>query len=595
MRALLLALDLPAATSSAEFWHKFGTSGPHLAHRHVEDPFAGGGSTLIEAARMGASVHGADVDGLAVRIVQYALSPAAGDAVDEAGLSLLDYLSKRWGPLYPQPASTQPLHYFSVASVTCPECGELGELYRDLVLARDLRKRGAVVRNESVVAFCPVCFDIHGLLSADRVRLHCCGRYHALYEGTYHGVTYACRACGTKSTHRQLATGQNDRRVVAIESTDPDGYRTFRRPCAADVAALRRASNQLRTSIEGALPIGVPTSASDGRPASFGVETFADLFTPRQLLVFRDAFEWVRTNVDDAAVRSGLEIALSNSLTSNNRLCGYARDYGRLSSLFSVRGYSLPALAVELNPLHRSGGRGTIQACVSRVVRSADRVVRRHRFDPGRGVAATTYEFSATQSASVHHRSATRAIQAANGHANDIAVFDPPYFDFIPYDELSEFHRAWFPGMSLAGAPLLPNADDPIQSFGIALGRALQGVADRLKARRPIAFTYHGSKREAWQAIGVAIDEAQMTITAMWPVRSDGRMGHHSHDGNCEWDVVVVCRRSSEVARCSCPSTVKEWSRLVSPLKVSAVDKRNFAFALEVAQTRFGRVPGGCP
>ena len=51
-----------------------------------------------------------------------------------------------------------------------------------------------------------------------------------------------------------------------------------------------------------------------------------------------------------------------------DRLCGYATDYGRLSPLFSVRGYSLPALAVELNPLNLKSGRGTIAACIERFV-----------------------------------------------------------------------------------------------------------------------------------------------------------------------------------------------------------------------------------
>src|SRR2546422_6920791 len=26
---------------------------------------------------------------------------------------------------------------------------------------------------------------------------------------------------------------------------------------------------------------------------------------------------------------------------------------------------------------------------------------------------------------------------------SDLAVFDPPYFDYIAYQELSEFHRVW--------------------------------------------------------------------------------------------------------------------------------------------------------
>lgn len=56
MRGLLLAASLPEDTGAEAYWSLFESSAPVLSGLHVHDPFAGGGSTLVEAARLGASV-----------------------------------------------------------------------------------------------------------------------------------------------------------------------------------------------------------------------------------------------------------------------------------------------------------------------------------------------------------------------------------------------------------------------------------------------------------------------------------------------------------------------------------------------------------
>ena len=70
MRGLLLAASLPGDTDAGRYWTLFESSSLALSGLHVHDPFAGGGSTLVEAARLGASVSGTDVDPLAVELVQ---------------------------------------------------------------------------------------------------------------------------------------------------------------------------------------------------------------------------------------------------------------------------------------------------------------------------------------------------------------------------------------------------------------------------------------------------------------------------------------------------------------------------------------------
>ena len=49
----------------------------------------------------------------------------------------------------------------------------------------------------------------------------------------------------------------------------------------------------------------------------------------------------------------------------------------------------------------------------------------------------------------------------------DLCFTDPPYYDFIPYDALSQVFRAWLPEQCLVAEPLLPTGDDPVAAFGI--------------------------------------------------------------------------------------------------------------------------------
>jgi putative DNA methylase len=592
IRALLISSILPASTAPEVFWEHFANEGPLLEGLRVYDPFAGGGSTLIEAARLGAHVSGGDIDPVAVRIIGRVLDPADPTAVRKAGAEMVYDLRHNLAQFYPSFGSKTPLHYFSIAEVTCPSCGKRGSLYRNLILVRDLQKPGAVVRNVPLTVFCPLCFRLHDLNDPNRMNLRCCGRYHRIDSGTFAGHSYRCPHCGVSSTHRDLRTGVAPRQLIAVEEVIPGARRQLRSPSKVDLDSLSHAAATWKDERHYLpCPAGLGRiDRHDERPRSYGIERYEDMFTPRQLLALGRAFKWVREANLTSDVRDALELAVSNALITNNRLCGYATDYGRLSGLFTVRGYSLPALSVELNPLHPSGGRGSFAACIEWVARSAEGEVRRYVWSPRMGKAVAQRFLFTRNGAEVDlaHRDATNLPSSENGARIDIAVFDPPYFDYIAYDELSEFHRAWLCSSDLAGRPLLPHGANRAEEFGERLGKCLWALQRRMRAGRPLAFTYRGTELDAWQAIGIALDRAALRVTALWPVRSDGHMGHHSYPGNSEWDIIVVCRSMTDTTLKPLSATIESWVKALHPIQVNDADRANFHFAMEMAMSRFG-------
>jgi putative DNA methylase len=248
-------------------------------------------------------------------------------------------------------------------------------------------------------------------------------------------------------------------------------------------------------------------------------------------------------------------------------------------------------LPIELNPLHPEGGRGTLHQCIERVVRSSSTAVQRYVWSvpdaaPKRVKLRLTTGTPDTEAVRV-----ASAADQGDGPRADLCIFDPPYFDYIAYRELSEFYRAWHDQPTDASSPLHPYGDNPAEQFGLDFADCLRETLTRLVEGRPLAFTYHSANPDAWRAIGVALDDAKLAITGLWPVRSDGHMGHHSQPGNCEWDLVVCCRRTGETTPAEFTASVEGWISAVQPLAVSESDKTNMTLAHKMARSRFA-VPG---
>ncbi len=591
IRALLLAAALPGDTTRSDFWRLFRSAGHPLHKLTVHDLFVGGGTTVVEASRLGATPSGTDVDPLAVAIVRHELARPDSRIVSAAGKELLEFLERSVGHLFrPSAAKWIPLHFFYLHQVECPHCTRASTLFRNLVIARDASKNGGVVRDSALTAFCPECFALHELPSVDRKRLRCCGT-HNLDKGNFEGQRFRCEHCGHRSTHAQLKTGIAPRRLLAVEETRQEESRRFRQPLPSDLEALRQAEQYLRAH---RTDMWLPGSAfrkdrRDSRPLSLGITTPLELFTDRQLALFGLAFRWVRDCDQPADIKAALSLAVSGALTTNNKLCSYATDYGRLAPLFSVRSYSLPALAVELNPFHPSGGRGTLYRAIQRVSRSTTPQVRRHVWETKRQrPEAVTFNFR-RNGVGADVRCVSAETHAASTNDIDICLFDPPYFDYIAYSELSEFYRHWLNRTRLGGRPLLPEGRDPVTSYGEMLARCIVSALKRLKKDRPLAFTFHSADQRAWDAIGIALDRADVLITALWPVRNDVHMGHHARDANCEWDIVVVCRRRQECSHRRLPYSFEKWRRAVSPMPIHGGDANGMRLALSMASERFGQ------
>lgn len=606
VRALLLGADLPATATAEMFWERHRSPQRWLSGVTVYDPFLGGGTSLVEAARMGANVAGRDVDPLAVSLSSIELHPEVSEAAAAQANLLIAHLRDLVGDLYapagtlagttaqtaagPTPAGTEwtPLHWFWLRRVTCPHCAEMGLLYRDLVLARSVGQRGSVVRSAEVSAFCPDCLVVHSL-EATRKELVCCRR-RPLSSGTFAAGIYHCGECGGTSNLEELKPANAERVMVAVEETHASQRRRIRTATSADRQRENAAEAKAAASRSPIFSRLLATQRRDRRPVSHGFETVGSLFLPRQQLLLGAAMSWIEERGLPDTQRQALTLFVTGLLTSNNALCGYARDYGRLAPLFSVRGYPFPTLSVELNPLHPTAGRGTLLSGLRRLAKLAETSVQRHTMANKRPVRVDLDLPVQAGSVDVVCGSA----DDTSGHPDleaSVCVTDPPYFDYIVYSELSEFFRVWLADPDLGGEPLLPAEVDAVGSFADRLAACLKVTLTRLAPNTPLVFTYHTRHQRGWETIGLALDEAGFVVTAAWPVLADPGMGAHRGPGNCEWDVVLTCRPAESEKRAEPPAALEWISELTAAgFTINQADRDSFTHALSTFAGRFAPV-----
>jgi adenine-specific DNA methylase len=192
----------------------------------------------------------------------------------------------------------------------------------------------------------------------------------------------------------------------------------------------------------------------------------------------------------------------------------------------------------------------------------------------------------------------------------DLVLTDPPYFDNIPYSELSEFFLPWLellrvvndPGarrrITLEGITGRRNDEEATQQYLSSLSRAFKEIARVLSRRGLLVFSFRHTVPAAWLALAVALGKAPLRVTNFFPAPGEAGIGLHSHEGAGLWDVVFVLRRAlksrpkrqpivSRAAQREVGCIVEKWASELSksPLPFTAVDQLALRRAGYVAGT----------
>lgn len=518
----------------------------------VLDPFVGGGSVAIEAARLGANAVACDVRPLAMRVLAQVLAGPVSDDIWARIEATLQEVEDQVERYYPRTKAWQVLHYFWVDRIRCRSCRRQFDAHPSTLLA-------AHDGTPRPVAVCLACSRLR-ITRAGAKGFRCnCGFSNRLDSKTAKGGKATCPHCGDTIP---LRTGARKRHLFAAEEIGPLRRRRFRGTNVRDTRAFERARAYLqRHRRELNYPSRViPAETGDSRPQSYGIRRFDQLFNSRQLLVHALVFKALRT-LRGRARELGALVA-SEALATNCLMNAYATEYGRASAAFSIHGYMYVSRPVELNPWIHGSGRGTIWNCLRKA-----RFAMSHAPTPQPGHRL--------------FRGSAEAIPVRDIPRVDIVCTDPPYYDNVSYGRLSAFYENWIDSISapktivkVRGKPLSLTGE----AFSDGLAQVLSACKRRLKPNGIVLFTYAHTSDEGWMALQRALAKARLFVSAIFPAETEGMNGFHRYTGSLRWNAVVVCSRQS-------PRRIRrrEVADALRLTTVSKADKANFARALDMA------------
>lgn len=551
----------------------------------VFDPFMGGGTTLVEANRLGAKVIGCDLNPVAYWIVRETLKPIHLDRLDEYFRQLEQTAGEKIKDLYKTTCihcghDSDSLYAFWVRFIPCPYCGENVLLYKRTLLNEGQSRNKPVSSRNPATVFCPRCFALNEWYGDRHVVCRYCGIQFNPREGTYNQGYFSCPVCHHDNIAllELMRSGQRlQDKLIAIEYWC--GYcrqRLYKAPDSKDLGRLRQIAETFAERREHLIYPRQRILEGDSslRWRLHNFTHYHDVFNPRQILAFNILFDGIRA-IPEEEYRYALITIFSNALEYNNMMTPYNYPHRKLHHLFNYHALPLTTTPVE-NAVWGVGGEGagTFVNCYRRYVQAKQYCLAPFdRYKDAFGKVHTVY----ARNEHIEGRfvsSWEELRQTARGvwllcrdssflpeipsESVDFVITDPPYFDSIHYSELSNFFYVWLACLiehPCFGLEHVPTEAEAIVNNGMKKGeqeyqqllRAVFTESGRiLKRTGKLIFTFHHTNWKAWWTMLTAITESGFRIVDSFPVLSEYKVNPHIRNKQAlDMDLVLICEKRS--------------------------------------------------
>ena len=506
----------------------------------VVDSFAGGGAIPLEALRTGADAFASDLNPVAVILNKVLL-----EYIPKYGKRLADEVY-RWGNWVKEQAESElaefypkdldgamPIAYIWARTITCegPGCGAEVPLIKSCSLMRNSsRSVGLIIapqRQEKRVDISIV----------DNIKLRDIG------EGTVRRGAASCPVCGyttpvssVRKQLRQRKGGAIDPRLVCVVNARPGQQgRSYRLPNSSDLKAAQEASRELsrRLNQHGESLSLIPEEATPpntshravGSTMIYGMERWRDIFTPRQALalttllrVTREAGKECAKEHDRGfatAVQTCLALIIDRQANTFTSLSRWTSTRENIEGVFSRQAIPMVWDFAEANPFSNSTG------CYDGALKWVVQVCEMNSFIRNQGETA--------KSCATYHPLPNDSAQ--------VFFTDPPYYDAVPYAELSDFFYVWLKRMigelhpDLFQEDVTPKAQQAIvwhpNSEEERRGFEKKMVAALAEGRRVLAphgiglIVFAHKSTVGWESQLQALIDSQWTVTGSWPIDTE--------------------------------------------------------------------------
>lgn len=564
----------------------------------VVDPFAGGGSIPFEALRLGCDAFATDLNPVASLILRTTLVdiPRLNVEVDEAlrtaGKEVAAIAERELGRFYtPDPDRSQPIAYLWARTITCDSCGGEIPLVSSFWLCKKNGKRKALKyhtnqkgkrRNLRLELFEPRNDDEvpNGTVKNAKVQCPFCpavmgpDRLRAQIEAVQGGCDVEFDPDGNRVGGALLL-------AVAIQFSDSSA-RGYRLPTARDYQLVHAAQKHLTQLVNQSAkkdetsPVPdelinsirpSPNARGLSAPTRYGISKFRQLFTSRELLdlivLGRAVQEWSSAKDNDALLGL-LACAVAKRADYGSAGTRWHLTFEKTTCTFSKQALAMTWDFVEPAPLGNASG--SFGAAID-TVEAASRTIAIALAGPGQVQVADAVDSPLPS-------------QTAN-----IWFTDPPYYDAIPYADLSDYFLVWLkrilPTDTLLrdpfdqANPLSPKVQECVwnQSYvvngGPKDGRFFEQCVSRafIEGRRVLAsdgiacVVFAHKTTEGWEALLNGLVAGGWVILSSWPIATE-RLGRlqSQQSAALATSVHLVCRPRPEDA------LIGDWSDVLREL-----------------------------
>ena len=566
----------------------------------VVDPFAGGGSIPLEALRLGCETFASDLNPVACLILKVMLEDVPRHETDiaeellKAGTEIEAQAERELTDLYPkEPDGSTPVAYLWARTVRCeaPNCGAEIPLMKSMWLCRKPKKKWAlcptVVREQGSPP--RVDLDIfqpkdereveNGTVSRARATCLCC---RAVLPPERVRSQLAAQRGGSDSVFDEDGNRIGGARMTAVVTLKPGRRgqrdrldRQYRLPTELDYRAVLQAKVRVKETLEEWVRNGEeqpspvpdepmpPIGTLGFRVQRYGMLQWGDLFTARQkaaLVVLGTKTSNIPAS-ESRAHKPLLALAVSRFADDFSSL---SRWMDRETPAATFTRHALPILwdFCEIVPFDDASW-----SYLSSV----------------KWVANSIQALQNLQQGQTHQADATDhplPDQAAN-----IWFTDPPYYDAVPYADLSDFFLVWLKRI-LPRHPLLAdpfNPENPLSPkrfeavldetkevngrvknrlwFEETMGRAFKQGRRVLTEEGIGAVVFAHKTTEGWEALLSGMISGGWTITGSWPIATERPGRPRAFDSAAlATSVHLICRPRPNDAE------VGEWAGVLREL-----------------------------
>ncbi|GAB2862948.1 hypothetical protein GCM10027277_34450 [Pseudoduganella ginsengisoli] len=574
----LAALSKPGTETWKQFYQR-----QNFAGKVVLDPFMGSGTTLGEAAKLGANVVGCDVNPVSTFLVRQAftrvdeaqLRATFAKLEQEVALQIRRYYQTR----DPQTGELIPvLYFFWVKTVTTPG-GETIPLLSRYVFSQDAYPK----KKPKAQIICPGCWQVvEGRYDATDVTCPHCSIQFNPQEGPASGQ-YVTSNAGERFRIKDLLPSDGSppaHKLYAMLALRPDGEKIYLPAREEDLSLFAEAESRLPQETLPLPTLAVRPGHNTDQARGYNYSNWRDFFNSRQLLCLGMLLEAI-LRIEDIRIQEQFLCLFSGTLEFNNLFCSFKGEgTGAVRHMFSNH-----ILKPERAPLENSiWGTNKSSGTFSTLFES--RLIRAKRYldEPfdlefeedllgERGKTAKKVVSDPLRARLVNEWSelstGEQGMLVLNGDSSrlpvpdasvDAVVTDPPYFDFVHYSELSDFFFAWLAPVLKGRYPWFNRSDssdkgevqhkDP-RVFSKQLASVLSECCRVLKPEGVLAFSFHHSRPEGWAAIHEAIDAAGFSVVAAHPVHAELRAASPKTAAKepISLDAILVCKKKGPLAK----------------------------------------------